>query len=115
MTAACATDQGGGLMHGYFMKGQVVRAREDQTIVCIGHADGAALGQVFDVYRYIDVDPAEEADHEYFDPEPTYGSFPTKERVGAVEIARVVNAHFAEVRVIEGDIAKNDFVELKRK
>lgn len=112
---ACATDTGGGLVHGYLMKGQVVRAREDQTIVCIGHADGATLGQVLDVYRYIDIDPAEEANQAYFDPEPSYGSFPKKKRVGTVEIARVVDAHFAEVRVTEGEISKNDFVELKRK
>lgn len=55
LLSACGSgSSGGGFVHGVSMRGLVVRAAETETIVCIGRADGAAPGQIFIVYRYLD-------------------------------------------------------------
>jgi hypothetical protein len=98
LSSCAASGQGGGLIHGGFMRGQVVRITSAETIVCIGSSDGASVGQELTVYRYLDPQPMEGADF-------------VREDVGVVEVTEILDAHFARVRLVDGKIEKYDIVE----
>ncbi len=98
LLSACASgSSGGGFVHGVLMRGQVIRVAAAETIVCIGRADGAAPGDRFAVYRYLD--PGSE------------GAGFIREDVGMVEVVELIGMHFAMVRILEGDVRKHDIVE----
>src|SRR3546814_9378925 len=75
------------------------------TVVCIGKADGAEVGQKLEVYRVVT------------HPGPSKGVAPTYHRqlVGHVTIDHIFDDHFAHVSVADGTPAKHDIVELDRK
>ena len=92
--------------HKYIMRGQVVDVpANDSLVVCIGTNDGAKVGQVLDVYRF-SYNPAvteEDAESQYL-----------SSHRGRIIIEEIVNEHFARAKILEGDIAKNDTVQLDR-
>jgi hypothetical protein len=93
-----------GIGHGYFMRGSVVGADSKGTVVCIGSADGAEVGQVLEVYKV--------SSH----PGPNKLGTPLFHRnlVGHVRIDHVFDSHFAHVSVTDGHASKSDIVELKK-
>lgn len=93
-----------GIGHTWFMRGSIVRIDSTGTVVCIGKADGAEVGQTLEVYRLV------------VHPGPNKGSGPTYHRqdVGEVRIDHVFDDHFAHVTVTKGRPARNDIVELQR-
>ena len=99
--AAPALAQGVG--HTFFMRGAIVGADAQGTIVCIGREDGAEVGQTLAVYRSVSV------------PGPRAGSSPfRRELIGHVQIDHIYDEHFAHVTVKDGEPKQNDIVELQR-
>lgn len=93
-----------GIGHTWFMRGSIVGTDSTGTVVCIGKADGAEVGQVLDVYRM------------EYRPGPQKSAGPNYRRrdIGHVRIDHVFDDHFAHVIVVDGRPAKNDIVELSR-
>jgi hypothetical protein len=101
-TAAPVLAQGIG--HTFFMRGSIVGSDSSGTVVCIGRADGAEVGQTLDVFRVT------------YRPGPSKGAVSnyTRELVGHVQISHVFDDHFAHVTVVDGRPKKHDIVELQR-
>lgn len=93
-----------GIGHTFFMRGSIVEADSTGTVICIGKADGAEVGQSLEVYRVKSL------------PGPAKGP-PSYRRdlVGHVTIDHIFDDHFAHVRVADGNPTKHDIVELRRK
>ena len=91
--------------HGFFMRGSIVADEPQGKVVCIGSEDGAAVGQVLDVFRTV-VNPGPSGK----------GAGPSYRRVpaGHVRIDHIYNGHFAHVSVVYGSPSVNDIVELHR-
>lgn len=98
--SACSSAQ---FSHEYLMKGQVVSIKNNNVVVCIGTADGATVGQRLDAYRFVTGENNEEGTN-YF----------KKTRIGHVKISKIINKHFARASIIDGDVQKNDMLELKK-
>lgn len=92
-----------GISHTYFMRGSVVDVTRGVVTICIGRADGAQVGQTLSVVRVTSVGAAGR---------PL--SF-RRQDVGKLNISRIIDDHFAQATIINGRIAKNDLVELRRK
>lgn len=90
--------------HKYLMKGQVVSTSIDNIVVCIGLDDGAKVGQVLDVFKFVMNDDNDDG-----------ADFFKQEKTGKVKVLRVIDEHFAEVIVLEGSVKRNDMVQLKSK
>lgn len=90
-----------GIGHKFFMRGSIVAADPKGTVVCIGRADGAKVGQTLEVYRITTV------------PGPSKGIF-HRNLIGHVKIDHIFNDRFAHVSVADGKADVNDIVELKR-
>lgn len=88
-----------GIGHSFFMRGQVVDKDAAGTVICIGSADGAKVGQVLEVYRI----------------KRTHGKMPNYGRTltGHVTVDRIVDEHFAHATVTDGTASVNDIVELQ--
>jgi hypothetical protein len=89
--------------HKYLMRGQVVSTSTDNIVVCLGLDDGAEVGQILNAYRFYETNNNDEGD-EIFE----------KREVGKVKIEKVINEHYAKVKVIEGSIYKYDLVQLNK-
>ena len=90
-----------GIVHKYLMRGQVVEAQDNALVVCVGTADGAVVGQELDVIRHVPrTTPSGKAPHVF-----------RRENVGKVKITALVDDHYAEATVINGNIRVNDTVE----
>ena len=94
-----------GIGHSFFMRGSIVGTDTTGTVVCVGKADGAIVGQVLDVYRVTTT------------PGPSKGMGPgfRRELVGHVKVNHIFNEHFAHVSIADGAPAVNDIVELQGK
>ena len=93
-----------GIGHTWFMRGTIVGTDQTGTVICIGKADGAEVGQTLEVYRTI-YQPG---------PRKSPGSNYTRRNVGHVRIDHVFDDHFAHVTIVDGRPVKNDIVELSR-
>jgi hypothetical protein len=93
-----------GIGHTWFMRGSIVGTDKTGTVVCIGKADGAEVGQTLEVYRTV------------YHPGPNKGAGPTYHRqdIGHVRIDHLFDDHFAHVTIVDGHPVKNDIVELRR-
>lgn len=91
-----------GIGHSFFMKGSIVANDSNGTVVCIGKADGAEVGQTLTVYRVKTASGGKGAQ-----------AF-RRDRVGQVKIDHIYDDHFAHVSVVDGKPAKHDIVELRR-
>lgn len=95
-----------GIGHSFFMRGSIVGKDTTGTVVCVGKADGATVGQVLDVYRVKTL------------PGSGYkGSGPAYRRdlIGHVRVDHIFDDHFAHVSVADGAPAVHDIVELRKK
>jgi hypothetical protein len=90
--------------HKYMMKGQVVLAENDNIVVCIGLDDGAKVGQILDVYKFVMNDDNDEG-----------ADFFMQVKTGKVKISKIINEHFAKITVLEGTVKQNNMVQLKIK
>jgi hypothetical protein len=89
--------------HRYIMRGQVVEMQGQAVILCVGTAEGARPGQVLTVVRFIGTPGASKG----------APPVPRRDDVGAVRIDRVIDEHFAEATLVNGQARKFDLVELK--
>jgi hypothetical protein len=89
--------------HRYIMRGQVVEMQGQAVILCVGRAEGAKPGQVLTVVRFIGTTGVSKG----------APPVPRRDDVGAVRIDRVIDEHFAEATVVNGQARKFDLVELK--
>lgn len=94
-----------GIGHSLFMRGSIVDTGSNGTVVCIGKADGAEVGQVLEVYRNVPV-----AGSSYKGTGPAF----RRQAVGHVRIDHIYDDHFAHVSVTDGKPTKHDIVELRR-
>jgi hypothetical protein len=102
VATGCATLGSAG--HKYFMKGQILETADGRAYLCIGSAEGAKAGQEFPVYHY-----AKSRTFSEKQSPPVY----TREKVGTVKIAKVVDDHYAWAEVLNGHVTAGDVAELK--
>lgn len=95
----CATIETAG--HKYYMRGSVLEVRDGTAFLCIGSEEGAKVGQVFTVLRYVNTERRR-------DQQPHYRI----DNVGTVEITDI-ESHMAKAKIRSGDVKQNDVMELK--
>jgi hypothetical protein len=100
LISACATVESG--YHRYMMRGSIVDVVDSSVYLCIGSADGAAVGQELNVYKIVETSA-----------NPKTPVFQKKD-VGKIKITEIVNEHFARATVLSGSVGKNDIAELVR-
>tara|TARA_R110002110_G_scaffold12718_3_gene60893 strand:+ start:57491 stop:57844 length:354 start_codon:yes stop_codon:yes gene_type:complete len=96
--AACSPTQ---FYHENLMIGQIVNVEEGEIVVCVGNSDVVELGSVLAVSR-VRYDGAIIEGRNNYSLEP----------VGSVRVDSLIDEHFARGTVIEGDIRKNNIVQL---
>ncbi|MFA5183688.1 MAG: hypothetical protein WC405_20455 [Syntrophales bacterium] len=94
----CATLETAG--HQYLMRGQVLEVKDGTAYLCLGSEEGAKVGQVFTVRRYVNMGYQKGG-------QPRYRI----DRVGTVRITEV-ETHMASAKIVTGDVKANDIVEL---
>jgi hypothetical protein len=101
LLAGCSTMQAAG--HKYLMRGQVIEASGGTVYLCVGTADGAKKGQQLSAYHFV---PGRRPSSK--------GSGPTftREKTGTVEIIEIVDEHYANAKVLSGDVNEGNLVEL---
>jgi hypothetical protein len=89
--------------HKYLMRGQILEADAGALVVCVGKEDGAEVGQVLDIVRYV---------REMGNPKesPKF----RRVEVGSVKVTSLFDDHYATAEVVDGSPKVNDIVELKR-
>lgn len=97
----CASLQS--VRHEYAMRGQVLEVDGPRAYVCVGKADGAEVGQVLNVQRYVRKHIGNSS--VYYDVDKT----------GVATVTQVVDDHFAWLTVRTGTIEKGYLVELQRR
>lgn len=85
--------------HQYLMRGQVLEVNGGTAYLCLGSEQGAKVGQVFTVRRYVSMGGR--------GGQPQY----RVDRVGTVKITGV-ETHMANAQIVSGDVKANDVVEL---
>lgn len=90
--------------HKYLMRGQVLEVKDAALVVCVGTADGAAVGQELDVVRHTRVRTP---------PKSVSPGF-RRENVGKVKITTIFDDHYAQATVVSGNVRVNDTIELER-
>jgi len=93
-----------GIGHGYFMRGSIISIDSKGTVVCIGSAEGAEVGQVLEVY-HVSAHPG---------PNKTGTPLFHRQLVGHVRVDHVYDEHFAHVSVTDGHVLRSDIVELQK-
>lgn len=94
----CATL--GPVGHKYLMRGQVLEVKNGTAYLCLGSEEGAKVGQVFTVRRYVNMGYQKGG-------QPLYRI----NHVGTVKITDV-ETHMANAKIVSGDVKANDIVEL---
>lgn len=103
--SACSSMQSA--RHEYLMRGQVVEISGSDAVVCIGSKDGAQVGQELTAYKLVSRNSGGSPKNSALRWE--------RVKVGSVRIEQVIDEHFATARVIDGNVAANNIVELSRK
>lgn len=98
--AACANSP---FYHKNVMQGQIVNIDEQGPIICTGSQGNSIEGKTLNVFRTYSGHGTEEGDDGY-----------AVRKIGQLIGGESINDHFARARVVNGEIKKNDFVELKR-
>ncbi len=96
MTMGCASLEAA--RHKYFMRGQVLEVQDGTAYLCLGTEQGAKVGQVFTVRRYVRTGG------------PRGGGYKV-DYVGTVKITEV-ESHMAYAKIVTGDVKANDIVDL---
>ena len=99
-TAANAAD----FTHKYVMRGQVLDVQDNTLVVCIWKEDGAQVGQVLNVVRH------QRGPHKHKSATPNF----VRKGTGKVRITSIIDDHYAEATVVDGNVKINDSVELVR-
>ena len=99
-TAADAAE----FIHKYLMRGQVLDVQDNTLVVCIGKEDGAQVGQVLNVVRH------KRGPHKHKSSTPNF----VRTDIGKVRITSIIDDHYAEATVVDGNVKINDSVELLR-
>ncbi len=105
LLAGCATLKSTG--HEYIMRGQILEVAGDSAYLCIGSHDGAKVGQEYTVYRFVrspSVIPATRPQFPYY----------RREKIGKIRISEIIDEHMATAKVLSGEVAANDVVELNK-
>lgn len=92
----CATMEAA--RHKYLMRGQVLEVHDGTAYLCLGTEQGAQVGQVFTVRRYVRTGG------------PRGGGYRV-DLVGKVKITEV-ESHMANAKIVSGDVRANDIVDL---
>ena len=100
VTVGCANTKFG---HDYLMRGQVVVATDSKVIVCVGYRDGAEIGQKLNAYRFFYTNTHGEGGDTY-----------ERQNVGVVEIVKIIDEHYAKVKILEGKVTIADMVQLDK-
>lgn len=101
MTSCASVEKAG---HSYIMRGQVLESTSAGVYLCIGSADGAAVGQEYKVYKFQKMPVSAKS------AQPNY----KKEETGSVKITDIVDEHYAKAKVLSGDVKENYIVELHK-
>jgi hypothetical protein len=86
--------------HEYVMRGQVLEVDGPRAYICVGTADGAKIGQVLNVQRYVRKQDIK-----------TNVSYDIQ-KTGTARVTELVDEHFAWVTVVSGTLEKGYTVEL---
>lgn len=100
--------------HKYLMRGQVLEVQDGTAYLCIGSEEGAKVGQVFTVIRYVNMGFQRGIQPSYGGLGPYYGGvqpYYRIDRVGMVKIT-AIETHMAHAKIVSGDVKANDIVEL---
>jgi hypothetical protein len=89
------------IRHTVFMRGHVLEVGPDSLVLCIGRADGAEVGQELSVVRHRPVTAA-----------PKRAGRFERQPVGKVRVTAIIDEHYAEAAIIEGEVRMHDTVEL---
>lgn len=101
MTSCAAVDTA---RHKYVMRGQVLESSGDSVYLCIGSADGAAVGQEYKVYKFVRMPYSPKS------LQPNY----KKEETGMIRISEIVDEHYAKGKTLTGEAKENYIVELTK-
>jgi hypothetical protein len=85
--------------HTYLMRGQVLEVEDGTVSLSLGTEQGAKVGQVLTVSRYVSIGG------------PHGGERYRVDYVGTVELTEVFS-HTANAKIMTGDVKANDHVEL---
>ena len=92
----------GSFRHDYLMKGQVIAINDNQSVVvCVGTADGARIGQELNVYTFVERHSVTEGVEQF-----------VRNNVGKVVLEEIINEHYANAKVLSGEVGLNDMVQL---
>ena len=95
MVIGCATMEAA--RHEYLMRGSVLDVQDGTAYLCLGTEQGAKVGQVFTVHRYVHT-PGSRGGYNV-------------DYVGSVKIMKV-ESHMAYAKILTGDVKANDVVDL---
>lgn len=90
--------------HKYNMRGSILESTGDEVYLCIGSADGAEVGQEFNVYKFIKIPRAGKSTPQTF----------LREETGKVQITEIVDVHYAKAKILQGEAKENYIVELQK-
>jgi len=94
----CATMEAA--RHEYLMRGSVLDVEDGTAYLCVGTEQGAKVGQVFTVHRYVKIAGWR-----------ARGVYKV-DYVGTIKITEV-ESHMAYAKILTGDVKANDVVDLK--
>lgn len=106
MTYAGTQATAAGTYHQVTMRGSIIEVNGSEVYLCIGHKDGAKVGQRFDVFKMVRV--AGTRAGQSGAPSSSYNKLKT----GTVEIVEIVDEHFARGKIVTGSANKDYIVEL---
>lgn len=89
--------------HKYIMKGSILESTSEGVYLCIGTADGAAVGQELNVYKYVKMGSGKYAEQNF-----------RREETGKIKITEIVDEHYAKAKILTGEAKVNYIVELHK-
>ena len=84
-------------------RGSVVRTSEKTIVVCLGSDKSIEPGTIFAVHRATYTGSIDDDTDSY-----------SRESVGKIRILRPLDDHFARARIIDGEAAPGDMIELSK-
>ncbi len=87
------------MRHKYFMRGQILDVENGTAYLCLGTEQGAKVGDVLTVRRYVNIGGARGPHYRVDD-------------IGTVQITEVFS-HMANAKILKGDVKAHDVVDLQ--
>ncbi|MBI5593588.1 MAG: hypothetical protein HY881_24310 [Deltaproteobacteria bacterium] len=85
------------------MRGQILESTGEGVYLCIGSADGAEVGQEYEVYKFVRMQDLKTM-------RPNF----KREETGKVKITEIVDEHYAKAKILTGEAKVNYIVELHK-